>query len=142
MTKPRPLTGRFLARAQAMQLLFQAEQTARSVDAVLSDSYALSEGPAEPYAQELARGAQAHAKECESRIAAASQNWDASRISAVDMAILKVALYEMLYCKDIDIAISISEAVDLAKLFAGDDSYKFVNGILGAVGRQLEDEAR
>jgi N utilization substance protein B len=57
-------------------------------------------------------------------------------MAAVDRNILRLALYEMLYARDIPPNVSINEAVEMAKRFGGKDSGKFINGILGAVARQ------
>lgn len=61
-----------------------------------------------------------------------SEKWSANRISRISSSILRIAIYEMLYCEDIPVQVSINEAVELAKKFDTDESYTFVNGVLGA----------
>lgn len=67
-----------------------------------------------------------------------SENWKISRISKVDLAILRLSAIEILYMKDIPDSASINEAVDMAKKFSNEDSGKFINGILGKVARNKD----
>lgn len=70
-----------------------------------------------------------------------SKKWSVSRISRVAMSIMRLALYEIFFMEDIPTQVSINEAVELAKKFDSDDSYTFINGILGAAVK-LSDEER
>ena len=65
------------------------------------------------------------------------QGWKISRISKVSLAILRLALYEMLYDDSIPVSVSINEAVELAKKYSVEDDASFVNGVLGAVAKTL-----
>ncbi len=69
-----------------------------------------------------------------------SENWKINRLAKVDLAILRLSIAEILYLDDIPTSASINEAVDLAKKFSGDDSGKFVNGILGKVAKNHNAE--
>ncbi len=64
--------------------------------------------------------------------------WSFDRLPRVDLCIMRVALYEMLYREDIPTGVSINEAVELAKRFGGEDSSAFINGLLGTVSRKLK----
>ena len=131
--------GRTLARSQALQLLFQAEASGRSVDDVLAGEYVLSRGPLDPYAEQLARGAGAHLPELDRVLAHAAKNWSLSRMSAVDRNLLRLSLYELLFVDDVEPAVTISECVEIAKAFGSSDtSSKFVNGILGRIQSDIE----
>ena len=68
----------------------------------------------------------------------ASNNWKISRMGKVDLAVLRVAVAELLYDEDIPTSVSINEAVNLAKTFGADDSGKFINGVLGTLAKNLE----
>lgn len=140
MAKGIHLGGRTLARAQALQLVFQAEATSRSVDEVLGGPYAISDGPLDEYGERLARGMDAMKDELDLRIARTSSNWSVSRMSAVDRNLIRLALYEMLEVDEVAVAISIDEFVELAKAFGSNDSPRFVNGVLGELARQLAAE--
>ncbi len=61
----------------------------------------------------------------------ASEGWKTTRMSKVDLAILRLGVYEMKYDEDIPVKVAINEAVELAKMFGGDESSQFINGILG-----------
>lgn len=67
-------------------------------------------------------------------------NWRLDRLAKVDLAILRVAVYEFLYVDDLPMAISINEAVEIAKIYSSPDSSKFINGILGSIYQSLEEE--
>ena len=62
-----------------------------------------------------------------------SKDWSIERMSRVDLAILRVAIYEILYKDDIPSSVSINEAVELAKKYSHEDASSFINGILGSV---------
>lgn len=62
-----------------------------------------------------------------------STSWDIRRIAKVDLSILRVAITEILYLSDIPDKVSINEAIDLAKKYGDENSYKFVNGLLGKI---------
>ena len=131
--------GRTLARSQAMQLLFQAEATGRLVSEVLEDTYVLDEGELDDYARELALGADSMLHELDAVIGATSSNWSLSRISAVDRNLLRIALYEMLRVDEVDVAVAIDECVELERAYGSTDaSFRFANGVLGKVARQME----
>lgn len=69
-----------------------------------------------------------------------SLKWKLERMSRVSVSILRIALYELLYMESIPTEVSINEAVELAKKYDNDDSYSFINGVLGAVVKQLENK--
>lgn len=85
------------------------------------------------FSRELVNGIMAHRKEFDVLIAKKSRNWDIARIALVDRLILRMALTEFFYFKDIPPKVSISEAIEIAKVFSTDESSSFVNGILDAV---------
>lgn len=68
------------------------------------------------------------------------RNWSLDRLAQVDLAILRVAVYEFLYKEDIPKPVSINEAIEMAKLYSSEDSSRFINGILGSILREAEAE--
>ena len=76
--------------------------------------------------------------EIDNHIAANSESWSINRISSVDLAVLRLAVYEMYYT-DTPAGVSINEAVELAKLYSGDESGGFVNGVLTKVSKHTEE---
>jgi len=75
--------------------------------------------------------------EIDELISAHTVGWDIERINKVDLAIIRLAVYEMKYNEDIPVGVAINEAVELAKEFGDDDSPGFVNGILGRMFRMM-----
>ncbi|MFP4490311.1 MAG: transcription antitermination factor NusB [Spirochaetaceae bacterium] len=65
------------------------------------------------------------------------EHWDFSRLAKVDLAILRVSIYSLIYQKDIPHTVTIDEAIDLAKMYGNDDSYRFVNGVLDGLRKRL-----
>ena len=131
--------GRTLARSQALQLLFQAEANSRTVEEVLAGDYALSEGPLDDYARELALGTDAARHDLDAIISWRSAAWSLDRMNAVDRNLLRLALYEILDVDDVEVAVTIDECVELAKAYGTDESSRFVNGVLGRVADALDE---
>ena len=102
--------------------------------------------PAKPnvraFAQPLIDGMVAHLPEIDERIARYTENYDLNRISPVDRAVLRLAIYEMLHRDDIPPVVSINEAIELAKTYGGPDSGRFVNGVLDRVKDDLSRPLR
>lgn len=68
------------------------------------------------------------------------KDWTLDRLTIVDLSIIRLAVYEILYCDDIANPVSVNEAVDIAKMFSTKDSARFINGILGSTLRQSNDQ--
>ena len=74
------------------------------------------------------------------RLASTSENWSVDRMPVVDRALLRLAVYEMVYVDDVPVSVAINEAVELAKAYGGEDeSSRFVNGVLGRIARTMEE---
>jgi N utilization substance protein B len=65
------------------------------------------------------------------------QNWDFSRLKKVDLAILRISIYSMMYQKDIHSSIVISEAIEIAREYGTDDSFKFINAVLDSIRKLI-----
>ena len=90
-----------------------------------------------PFARELVEGVQEHREELDRLISENAVGWDLDRIAPLERAILRTALYEILYRPDIPDEVAIDEAVETAKVYCGTDAPAFVNGILGGVMKRL-----
>lgn len=132
--------GRTLARSQALQLLFQAEQLDSPLEEVLNGDFLISKGPLDPYALELCRGAYEHIDRIDCALRAVSKNWSLERMPGVDRDLLRIAIYEMRFLTDDEVgdAVVINEAVEIAKAYGTDDSASFINGVLGRIAREPE----
>ena len=90
------------------------------------------------FTEGLVRGVELSRGEVDMLLQKAAANWEIHRMGAVDRNVMRVAIYEMLKCKDIPHAVSINEAVDLAKELSSDESGRFVNGVLDRARKELE----
>ena len=121
------------ARRAAVFMLFQWDVTGRPLGS-------LYEGDVDDYTQELTRAVTEHAAELDARITAASDDWTADRLGAVERNVLRVALEE-LDEGEVPVEVILDEAVTLAKRYASEDAGRLVNGILGRLVREEEGEA-
>jgi N utilization substance protein B len=94
------------------------------------------------FAEELIHGAIANVKELDEYIKGLAHNWEFDRIARIDLAILRLAMFEMLHRKDIPPVVSINEAIDLSKLYSSADSKRFINGILDRMKDKLGRDSR
>jgi transcription antitermination protein NusB len=116
------------ARRQALMLLYQWDLSGSE----LGSQYA---GEIDPWARTLAEEVAANAPELDSRITAASHDWTADRLGAVERTSLRVAIHE-LDRSEVPAEVAIDEAVTFAKRYASEDAGKLVNGILGRIHRE------
>ena len=128
------------ARASAVALLYSSDIVDENVVTIVGEGrYPDDDFEFPEYAEGLVKGVADHIDEIDDKLEAASENWALDRMPVVDRAILRLAVYEMLYVNDVPVSVSINEAVELAKAYGGeDDSSRFVNGVLGRIARQLE----
>ena len=108
---------------------------------------ALLEGREKPrdyysFAEELIYGAIENMLEIDEQIQAHASNWKFERIAKVDLAILRLAINELLHRTDIPPIVSINEAIDLSKVFSNPDSKRFINGILDKMKDQINRPLR
>lgn len=125
------------ARRLAMQILYQREITGESAGRILGDrSYSIEDGEPDGFCRELVLGVEEHLPEIDEVIGTVSENWSVSRMPVVDRNILRLATYEVLFDETVPPSVAINEAVELAKVFGGEDSSKFVNGVLGKIAER------
>jgi N utilization substance protein B len=122
------MSGRRAARRTALFLLYQWDVTGQPLAS-------LYEGEVDAFARQTAEAVAERAAELDDRITAASEEWTANRLGAIERNILRIALYE-LDGDDVPNEVAIDEAVTLAKRYATDDAARLVNGILGRIGRE------
>jgi N utilization substance protein B len=102
-----------------------------------SKSYAATE-EARAFSTLLIEGAWRHREEIDRMISDCSEHWSVSRMSKVDRSILRMAVYELLYCDDIPPKVTLNEAIDLGKAYGSENSGAFINGILDALYGRLQ----
>ncbi len=127
-----------------MQALFQIEMnpdcSTEAID-LFCKHFRVSKN-VKPFFLRLVEGVKASQQEIDTLIERFSENWKLSRMSRVDRNVLRIAVYELLYCHDIPPKVSINEAIDIGKRFGTEDSGAFINGILDGVRISLEKENR
>jgi N utilization substance protein B len=136
--------GRHESRMWAVQFIFQRDFNQGDMVEALDDFWRERKaGPAlRTFAEELIKGVEAHKIELDTLIQTYAQHWNVARMGAVDRNVMRVALYEMLHRDDIPPVVSINEAVELAKELSGDESGKFVNGILDRASKDIKRPSR
>jgi N utilization substance protein B len=130
--------GRHQARKRAVDLLFEAEARGITSAEAADSRNALAEkdsdvSPLNPYTVTVAHGVAEHSAHIDDLIAAHLQGWTLERLPAVDRAVLRVAVWELLHADDVPEPVAVDEAVELAKQLSTDDSPGFVNGVLGQI---------
>jgi transcription antitermination protein NusB len=130
--------GRHQARKRAVDLLFEAEARGLTPADVAEARNALAQTQSDvsqlnPYTVTVARGVTEHTAHIDDLIASHLQGWTLERLPAVDRAILRVAVWELLHADDVPEPVAVDEAVELAKQLSTDDSPGFVNGVLGQI---------
>ena len=96
---------------------------------------------AERFAARLVAGTVEHAEELDPVIAASAEHWRPERMAVIDRLILRMAVYQLRDMPDVPPTVVINEAIELARRFGGEESGRFVNGVLDAVKRKLEAAA-
>ena len=138
MRDRKPDKGRHQARKRAVDLLFEAEARGLTPADCAEGRGVIAESesdvaPLNPYTVTVAGGVTEHSAHIDDLISAHLQGWTLKRLPAVDRAVLRVAVWELLHADDVPEAVAVDEAVELAKKLSTDDSPAFVNGVLGQV---------
>ena len=136
MADRKPDKGRHQARKRAVDLLFEAEARGLSAAEVVDSRTTLAGSNHDvsalnPYTATVARGVTEHAAHIDELITSHLQGWTLERLPAVDRAVMRVAVWELLYADDVPEPVAVDEAVQLAKELSTDESPGVVNGVLG-----------
>lgn len=134
------MTRRRDARRRAIDILIQADLTGRPPEVVLGELRSLGE-KIPTFTEELVRGVAARIDQLDRLIGEHAEGWTVARMAVVDRTLLRVACHEMLHREDIPVGVAIDEAVEAAKELSTEDSGRFVNGLLGRIGRELAEQA-
>ncbi len=124
------------AREKALQAIFQIDVSdARADDAI---EHVLDEKPSDPYLERLVTGAAEKMEEIDTVIKKYLENWTLERLANVDRNLLRLSVYELIYCQDeVPANVVIDEAIEIAKLYGDEKSSKFINGVLSKVKHSL-----
>ena len=130
--------SRYKMREQAFFLCFEMLFSDTDVDELADNAADAREELLSDYAISCAKGVCEHQEEIDSRISDnLKKGWRINRISRVSLAILRLAIYEMLFIDEIPVSVSINEAVELSKKYSLEDDTAFINGVLGAIAKTL-----
>lgn len=127
-----------------MQILYQIDITEERLEDILDNFWrSQEEQRVDPQIQEFAitivQGVTKNLNFIDERIARYATNWQLKRMAVVDRNILRLASFELLFCGDIPVKVSINEAVELAKRFSGEEASKFVNGVLDKIKTEKKE---
>jgi N utilization substance protein B len=139
-------SNRHLGRIIALQTLYEqdfrraANDKAYNLDEVLTRNIDRYKSMVDDTAfiKKLVKGVTKNEAELDAKLQPIAPEWPIDQIARMDRVVLHIGLYELLHEKDIPPKVVINEAVELAKAFGGDNSSKFINGVLGTVLRETE----
>lgn len=130
--------GRRASREAAMKLLYQLEiqksDRDEQIDMALEDE-SLTDND-KKYIRSIIEGVNDKAVLLDNIIEKKALGWKINRISKIDLSILRIGIYEILYREDIPFSVTVNEAVELAKKYSNEDAGAFVNGLLAKVSRE------
>ncbi|HEX2307673.1 MAG TPA: transcription antitermination factor NusB [Jatrophihabitantaceae bacterium] len=129
------MAARSKARKRAVDLLYEADLRGVDVIETVAERVAMADPPVNDYTVELVEGVHGARERIDTILSAYAEGWELDRMPDVDRAILRLAVYELLWRSDVPDPVVIDEAVELAKTLSTDESPRFVNGVLGRVMR-------
>jgi len=134
------MSARTKARKRALDILFQSDVRDEDLASILAaEARRAANEPAREgswlYAREIVDGVIDNREEIDEQITTFAKDWSLARMPAVDRALLRIGVWELLYNDEVPAAVAIDEAVELAKEFSTDDSGAFVHGVLARIAR-------
>jgi N utilization substance protein B len=139
------MSSRRRSRQRALQILFLWDSRRQPVDEAINayyDTLYSEEHPTrDPFVTSLVRGTVEHLPELDTQITKHAEHWRMERMPAVDRNILRLALYEMTHCET-PAAVTIDEALELARRFSSEESVQFINAVLDAIHREYSSAAK
>jgi transcription antitermination protein NusB len=127
------------AREFALQVLYQWNIRKQDAGRTLAQvrEYFSPEGGGDEFAERIVLGVLQHCEQIDRLIEESSEHWRLDRMSVIDRNILRIALFELLYCNDVPSKVTLNEAVDLGKQFGSEGSGSFINGILDRIQNEV-----
>lgn len=131
------------AREYALQGLYMYEVVNKPMEIIISLDWLDSDIPDDirDFAVTLLKGTLENINRIDSLIKKFSKNWKFERINVIDKSILRLSIYAMLFLSDIPMVVTIDEGIELGKMYGGENSGQFINGILDAIKRSESDNA-
>ena len=125
-------------REQILQLVYEKSFHDEPVNELLELANIARDYVPTGFVSDELEGIENNIEKIDGEIAKNCKNWAFSRIPRVPLCIMRIAVYELMFCDDIDTAVAINEAVELAKKYASDDDKAYINGVLGAISRDFQ----
>lgn len=137
------MSNRHLARTVAMQILFEWDFNNRSqgLSEVIERSIAefgAGLGEDSKFIEQLVRGVTKNLDKIDKMIVEYAPDWPINKITIIDRNVLRLGIYELKILLDVPPKVAINESIEIAKTYGGESSGRFVNGVLGAIYRDLE----
>ncbi len=128
------IRARTRARKRALDILFESEARGDDPLVVLAQRRQTDEAPpVSDYAAMLVQGVVEHLERIDQVLTEHAEGWTVARMPAVDRALLRIGVFELLWVEEIDDPVAITEAVELARTLSTDDSPRYLNGVLGRI---------
>lgn len=136
------MANRHLSRTLAMQTLFAWDFNDRQqidIDELIKENFNQFAPSFDDhgFVKDLVKGVLDHVEEINAYIIKYATEWPLDQITIIDRNILRLGIYELVFDKNIPAKVAINEAIEMAKTFGGDSSGKFVNGVLGAIMKEM-----
>ncbi|MDI6781290.1 MAG: transcription antitermination factor NusB [bacterium] len=132
------------SRVVALHLLFSMEMIHGKIERNLSvcmDFHKKTAVEVREYAEFLVEGVSENIASIDEMIRIYCKNWDITRVAMIDLNILRIGVFELIFCGDIPAAVVINEAIEIAKIYGSDDSAGFINGIMDNVRKRVREES-
>ncbi|MFH0988132.1 MAG: transcription antitermination factor NusB [Parcubacteria group bacterium] len=138
------MPNRHLSRTLAMQTLFEWDFRGKDkskLDDILAYDFSAfaPEFGDHSFTEKIVKEVANRLPQIDEYIKKFAPEWPIEQITTVDRNILRIGIYEMLFDKDVPTKVAINEAIEMAKIFGGESSDKFINGVLGSIFKQMED---
>jgi len=130
------------AREVTLQVLYELDVQGIDVREAIDRFWRNFDAPEETrtFSSTLIEGVWNNREQIDKLISGSSENWTIARMSRVDKSILRMAVYELMFCSDIPPKVTLNEAIDLGKIYGSENSGAFINGILDALYGKLRKE--
>lgn len=131
------------SRESALQYLYQRETVPEESQKGLAHfkNHFLLNKEDDAFLDRVVEGVLAHAPEIDRLIEQYLENWSLDRIALIDRTLLRIAIFELLYCEDVPPRVTLNEAIDLAKQYGSENSGSFVNGVLDRILNEVAQKS-
>jgi N utilization substance protein B len=130
------------SRINALHMLFSMEMIHGKIEKNLSvymDFHEKAPVEIKEYAEFLSKGILENIASIDEMIRMYCKNWDLNRLAIIDLNILRIGVFELVFCRDIPSAVIINEAIEISKIYCAEDSYGFINGLLDNVKKKVRE---